>query len=1019
MKLSLLFVLIMAWAATSLAEPLLWGPRGVALSGNGHVEWDRAAACDAAGNATVVWSDIRNRNRDVYAQFITLEGSLPWGNGVQITDNPFEQSNAQVAATDGGWIVAWIDYRNVPRGDPNYGDFGGEVWLQKLDNQGNPLWTAGGVRVDSSTYVARGSLRLLSDDAGGALLKWLGRPASTTQTYVRGITAGGLAAWPLVSVSTYSMYPVAVATDNSGGMVLVWVDNYTLHATRIDASGAQPYGTLTVRDTVSYYDPAVVAADGSGGCYVGWLQRVSNNNLDVRAQHLTATGQFLWEADGLPVCQSPASQNQLLMTTSINGGVPDGCLLTWCDNRSPNFSAARYAQKLSADGTLLWAANGTLVCDTASYEQTVNPVSDGEGGLVAAWDYWVGTAYDGRSIKATRLNASGAPAWPQGRVWVCDALDDDSQADVLPQPDGFLTVFETAMYGAPVQGMKVQKLNRSTGARMLTDVGISLVSTPSLAAGGQGMPVSMSGGRTAMVWNVDDSTRFQILSSTGQPTLNLDTVAILPDTTGTPFSLFTPYFYTNEAFPDAMGGFFYLQGWGNDEYGYEAFLGHVSAEGHSMGNNGKAGWIWEGADVSDWGNVATLLSPDSAGGCYVLFQDYFPRDGKYLMRMNSACQRLWSTPVQLDTSVQYEANEKKLITAADGSCIAAWPDESGRYKLARINPEGLLLWTISFSDSGAFWDMLHPELTTDGQDGAYCTWVQSLPPPDYYRVYAQHFMPDGTEAWSHGGIPITLSTSDQTQSHPTHDTAGNLIVVCESYSQNAVSSNDIVAQKISADGDRLWSDSGRVVCGAPGSQINPAVIPDDDDGLFVAWEDDNDGNSKSHISATHLNSDGFSGPDPYWVQNAGGLISDTAANANVSPMIIPGGAGSAIVLWSQDFGQSDPPATYDRHAQRIVPNTLAARNNSEALPARYALRQNYPNPFNPATLISFELGKAGISKLTVYDLLGRRVATLVNQHLAAGEHQILFDASRLASGIYFYRLESGTYISSRKMVLLK
>lgn len=89
------------------------------------------------------------------------------------------------------------------------------------------------------------------------------------------------------------------------------------------------------------------------------------------------------------------------------------------------------------------------------------------------------------------------------------------------------------------------------------------------------------------------------------------------------------------------------------------------------------------------------------------------------------------------------------------------------------------------------------------------------------------------------------------------------------------------------------------------------------------------------------------------------------------------------------------------------------------LPTVFALEQNYPNPFNPSTTIQFSLPKASDTKLTVYNVLGQRVATLVNEHMTAGVHSVQFDARSIATGVYFYRLEAGSYVTSKKMLLLK
>jgi hypothetical protein len=89
------------------------------------------------------------------------------------------------------------------------------------------------------------------------------------------------------------------------------------------------------------------------------------------------------------------------------------------------------------------------------------------------------------------------------------------------------------------------------------------------------------------------------------------------------------------------------------------------------------------------------------------------------------------------------------------------------------------------------------------------------------------------------------------------------------------------------------------------------------------------------------------------------------------------------------------------------------------LPDDYALRQNYPNPFNPSTTIAYQLPKRGHVTLKVYDVLGREVRTLVNDLQEPGYKSLLFDATGLASGVYFYQLEAGSFIASRKFLLLR
>ncbi|MBX2992431.1 MAG: T9SS type A sorting domain-containing protein [Bacteroidetes bacterium] len=88
-------------------------------------------------------------------------------------------------------------------------------------------------------------------------------------------------------------------------------------------------------------------------------------------------------------------------------------------------------------------------------------------------------------------------------------------------------------------------------------------------------------------------------------------------------------------------------------------------------------------------------------------------------------------------------------------------------------------------------------------------------------------------------------------------------------------------------------------------------------------------------------------------------------------------------------------------------------------PLEFALHQNYPNPFNPGTAISYQLSAGGHVTLKVYDLLGREVAALVDEVKNAGEHSVQFNASGFSSGVYYYRLQAGNYIATKKMLLIR
>jgi len=104
---------------------------------------------------------------------------------------------------------------------------------------------------------------------------------------------------------------------------------------------------------------------------------------------------------------------------------------------------------------------------------------------------------------------------------------------------------------------------------------------------------------------------------------------------------------------------------------------------------------------------------------------------------------------------------------------------------------------------------------------------------------------------------------------------------------------------------------------------------------------------------------------------------------------------------------------------------IGINNISSTVPEKFALFQNYPNPFNPLTKIKFAVplnkgGERGLSiQLIIYDLLGREIATLVNELLSPGTYEVEWDATGYTSGVYFYKLKAENYSETKKLVLLK
>ena len=136
-------------------------------------------------------------------------------------------------------------------------------------------------------------------------------------------------------------------------------------------------------------------------------------------------------------------------------------------------------------------------------------------------------------------------------------------------------------------------------------------------------------------------------------------------------------------------------------------------------------------------------------------------------------------------------------------------------------------------------------------------------------------------------------------------------------------------------------------------------------------------------------------------------INEGLAYLKISALAV---SGSYLLAGTYDGG------VWRRPLSEIVTDV---NDDNNKIPAQFALEQNYPNPFNPITKISWQSPSAGHQTLNVYDVLGNEVITLVDEFRNAGTYEIDFNGSKLSSGVYFYQLKAGDFISTKKMILLK
>ncbi|MFH1011934.1 MAG: PQQ-binding-like beta-propeller repeat protein [bacterium] len=360
-------------------------------------------------------------------------------------------------------------------------------------------------------------------------------------------------------------------------------------------------------------------------------------------------------------------------------------------------------------------------------------------------------------------------------------------------------------------------------------------------------------------------------------------------------------------------------------------------------------------------------------------------------RTNASGNLMWTTI--MDTwpfkgqSIYPTVDGGSVIAAGDG--FTYLPD----IQLIKLDAGGDTVWTHYYG--GPYADIVREVQQT--VDGGYIfagsTQINMETGLDLYLVRTNE---NGDTVWTRtfGGPEQEWGLAmDQCSD-------GGFVIAGELEYVNGPTDEDIIIAKTDSLGNHQWT---RIYDGPPvyAESIEQTV----DGGYIVCGISRVQQGSYADVYLLKLDTNG----DSLWTRTYGGAYSDVGLAVRQTT-----DEGYVIAGYTQSFDYPD----LDLYVIKTGPD-LAATPQFHALPEAIVLHQNYPNPFNVSTRIGFDLPKAVSVKLKVFDLLGCEVVTLMDGVRTPGHYSIPFDGSKLPSGIYLYRLETGSLREVRKMVLLK
>jgi len=445
----------------------------------------------------------------------------------------------------------------------------------------------------------------------------------------------------------------------------------------------------------------------------------------------------------------------------------------------------------------------------------------------------------------------------------------------------------------------------------------------------------------------------------------------------------------------------------------------------------------------------------SDGGYIIVGSTEHPTDDDYidhdilLIKADASGNLIWKQTIGTEF---YEEAFSVLQTSDDGYILVGTRglDRAGiefRLWLIKTNSSGDTLWTRDFGET---WRDHGYSLQLTDDDGfiiSGTTWGGDDTDMDSWIIRTDA---NGEELWNR----IIKLDGDQQETKILSTSDNGYILMSDHYSLPWEPA-DMLLVKLNSQADIVWSNSYGGYENDEGSCIQEV----EGEGYIITGMTESEGNGNEDMWL--LKTDLFGNLD--WSQTYGGENSDYGSSVCQVPggFIVcgeteepgPGIAGWIMLIdeegnthWQQKYGGVMEESF--RFVQESYNNDfifcgstssfnkgnsmvwLALYNNLplevlkidnivDRLPIRYKLDQNYPNPFNPITMINYQLPKTSDVELSIYNLLGQKVATLVNERQRTGYHQVEWDASRFSSGIYYYRIETGEFQDVKKMILLR
>ncbi|NIM20118.1 MAG: T9SS type A sorting domain-containing protein [Candidatus Latescibacteria bacterium] len=406
-KFDLLVVLVLLCSVVCFSTAQAqWTADGVPIIKGTDMKDSQVMVSDGSGGAIIAWRDNRGTYTTIYTQRIDAMGNVLWvDSGVLAAIATVDHTYPQIISDGaGGAIVSW--YQGTA---PEF-----DIYAQRIDFNGNTLWGPTGVAICTATNFQAYAL-LVPDGAGGAILTWRdGRSLVDYDVYAQRIDTNGNVLWTpngvAVCTTAGDQQGPMLVSDGANGAIITWYDPRSgannIYAQRVDGNGNAlwtPDGIVVAPSPFEQMAPIPVT-DGSGGAIIAW--RDSRSGIDIYARRINSLGDTLWAAGGVAICAASGSQYNLDVIPDGEGGA----IMGWSDNRGVDRDI--YAQSVDANGNVLWTTDGVAISTAFDDQYYARLTTDGSGGAIIIFDDYEDP--DDSFIRGQHVDSLGNALWTAG-----------------------------------------------------------------------------------------------------------------------------------------------------------------------------------------------------------------------------------------------------------------------------------------------------------------------------------------------------------------------------------------------------------------------------------------------------------------------------------------------------------------------------------------------------------------------------------------------------------------------------